>query len=111
MSYGTLNEFRKKSKLNKAFKLLGEGLTLNRVADILVKQFGVSSRQALRYIHEAQSMKYPVPLVEPTIPMTIKIPRDVARKLRRFAQASNLTIGEIVAHAVFTLLPGEEYRG
>jgi hypothetical protein len=39
-----------------------------------------------------------------SIPITIKMPADVVAQLRTFAAASDMTIGETVAHAVRTFL-------
>jgi hypothetical protein len=43
--------------------------------------------------------------------MTIKIPKGVALKLRTYAHVNNLTIGEIISHAVLTYLASEGYHG
>src|SRR3990167_6687981 len=103
--------YEKSQRLNKAFALLGEGESAHRCAEILADQFSLSFRQAYRYIREAQCMGQPMLVPDPTVPMTIKIAKDVAIKLRRYAQTSNLTQGEIVARAVLAFLIGEECHG
>lgn len=103
--------YERNQRLNKAFALLGEGESAHRCAEILADQFSLSFRQAYRYIREAQRMERPVFVPDPTVPMTIKIPKDVAIKLRQYAQTSNLTQGEIVARAVLAFLIGERYHG
>jgi hypothetical protein len=109
MKRSTFSE--KSRRLNMTFELLGKGVTQSQITKILMKQFGISSRQASRYIQEAQRMEYSVSVPELTVPVTIKIPRDVALKLRHYAQTSPLTLGEIVAHAVLTFLMSEGYNG
>jgi NRPS condensation-like uncharacterized protein len=47
----------------------------------------------------------------PTIPITIKVPSDVVVKLRAYAHASGLTIGETVARAVLRFLANAGRRG
>ena len=101
----------KLQRLNRAFELLAEKSTISHVTKTLVKQFGISPRQASRYLQVAQHMGHPAPVAEPTIPITIKIPRDVVLKLRSYAQTSNLTIGEIVTHGVLTFLIAKGYHG
>jgi uncharacterized protein (DUF4415 family) len=86
--------------LNAAFDLLDQGYSLNEAAERLTMQFSFSRRQAYRYLQEAQKIKRPVAVPEPSIPITIKIPADVVAELRAHAQASGLTIGDIVARAV-----------
>ena len=69
-------------------------------------------RQAYRYLQEAQRIKAPVDVFcEPTIPITIKVPGEVVVKLRAYAQASGLTIGETVARAVLRFLAQARRRG
>lgn len=93
----------KSQRLNRAFELISDGYTANRAAEELVGQFGISLRQAYRYLQETQQIRHPVVIAESTIPMTIKIPKGVAIKLRTYAHASNMTIGETVSYAVLGL--------
>lgn len=87
-------------RLNAAFHLMARGHTLVDAAVALTKQFGLSRRQAYRYLQQAESMVSPVTVDEPTIPITIKLPATVAAQLRAFAATRDLTIGETVARAV-----------
>ncbi len=94
----------KAQRLNAAFELIAGGQNLNEAADALVAQFGLSLRQAYRYLRDAQELKRPVQVTEPSIPITIKVPRDVVIKLRAHAHASGITIGQTVARAVLRFL-------
>jgi hypothetical protein len=47
----------------------------------------------------------------PSIPITIKVPEDIAAKLRSYAQSSGLSIGDIVARAVLSFLAKVGWRG
>lgn len=78
---------------------------------MLTEDFGLSRRQAYRYLREAQGIKRPVPVTARTIPITIKVPEDVVVKLRAHALASGLTIGAVVARAVLSLLARERRHG
>lgn len=91
-------------RLNAAFDLLARGYTLADAAAALIQQFGLSRRQAYRYLQEAQGIDGPLPISSPTVPITIKIPKDVVTQLRSYAQTSGMTIGEIVARAVLSFL-------
>ena len=70
----------------------------------LTQEFGLSRRQAYRYLQEAQGIDGPLPISAPMVPITIKIPKDVVTQLRSYAQTSGMTIGEIVARAVLSFL-------
>ena len=94
----------KTHRLNAAFDLLAKGYTLAEAAEILAQQFGLSRRQAYRYLQDAQEIDAPVWVASPAIPITIKIPADVVSRLRSYAQASGMTIGEIVAQAIVSFL-------
>jgi hypothetical protein len=98
-------------RLNAAFDLIARGHSLPEAAAALVEQFELSLRQAYRYLQEAQSIKRPVEVCAPTIPITIKVPGEVAVKLRAYAQVNGLTIGETVARAVLRFLAQASRRG
>ena len=105
------NRSERAQRLNAAFDLLAHGYSLNEAAAALVEQFDLSPRQAYRYLQEAQGIKRPVQVCAPTIPITIKVPGDVVVKLRAYAQASGLTIGETVARAVLHFLAKASRHG
>jgi predicted DNA-binding transcriptional regulator YafY len=94
----------KTHRLNAAFNLLTQGYTLAEAAEALTQQFGLSRRQAYRYLQGAQEIDAPVLVASPSIPITLKIPEDVVKRLRSHAQSNGMTIGEIVAHAIVSFL-------
>jgi predicted DNA-binding transcriptional regulator YafY len=91
-------------RLNAALELLARSHTLADAATALAREFGLSRRQAYRYLQEAQGIDGPVHVSLPTVPVTVKIPEDVAIRLRSYAQTSGVSIGEIVAQAVLSFL-------
>ena len=101
----------KSKRLNAAFDLLGRGYDSADAISALAAEFFLSERQACRYLREAEKLKRPVSVVAPTIPMTIKISKDVATALRAYAQASGLSIGDIVARAVIRFLAKARRHG
>ncbi len=101
----------KAQRLNAAFDLIARGQNPNEAAKALVQQFGLSLRQAYRYLQQAQEIKRPVQVSEPSIPITIKVPGDVVTKLRAYARASGMTIGQTVARAVLRFLAQARRHG
>ena len=91
-------------RLNAAFDLLARGYTLADASATLTQEFGLSRRQAYRYLQEAQGLDGPLAVSSPTVPITIKIPKDVVIQLRSYAQTSGMAIGEIVARAILSFL-------
>ena len=94
----------KTHRLNAAINLLAQGYTLAEAAEALTQQFGLSRRQAYRYLQDAQEIDAPVLVASPSVPITIKIPEDVVIRLRAHAQTSGMAIGEIVAQAIISFL-------
>src|SRR5512132_2281887 len=66
--------------------------------------FGLSRRQAYRYLQEAQEIGHSEPVVEPSVPITLKMPGNIVRDLRAYSVTSGLTLGEIVTRAVTAFL-------
>ncbi len=67
---------------------------------MLSRDFGLSRRQAYRYLQEARAIGQLVAVSEASVAITLKIPGSVARDIRTYASSSGLTLGEIVARAV-----------
>lgn len=105
------SHIEKTHRLNAAFDLLAQGYALAAAADTLIQQFGFSRRQAYRYLQVAQALDAPVPAVSPTLPITIKMPEEVAIRLRAHAQTSGLTMGEIAAQAILRFLDSLHRHG
>ncbi len=102
---------QKAERLNVAYGLLARGRSMSEATTILSQEFGLSRRQAYRYLQEAQAIGHPVAVSEASVPITLKIPGSVARELRAYANSSGLTLGEIVARAVSRFLSAARKHG
>lgn len=102
---------QKAERLNAAHRLLEGGTELSDAATTLARDYGLSRRQAYRYLEEAAMIGHPVPITESSIPITLKIPGSVARDLRSYSAASGLTLGEIVARAISRFLKATRRHG
>jgi hypothetical protein len=105
------NSAERAQRLNAAFDLLANGCAVSQAAAMLTDGFGLSRRQAHRYLQEAQALKRPVAISPPSVAITVKVPEDVAAKLRAHAHATGSTIGDVLARAVLALLAREHRRG
>ena len=101
----------KAQRLNVAIDLLTQGWPAAQATAMLADEFGMSQRQASRYVQQAQSSERPVLVGAPSVAVTIKVPENVATMLRAHAQATGTTIGEVVARAVLGLIGREHRRG
>ena len=91
---------QKARRLNAAYGLLVRGLSVAEATMILSSDFAISRRQAYRYVRQARTLEAPLPVTEPAIAVTVKLPGDVARRLRAHAASSGLTQGEIIGRAL-----------
>ena len=101
----------KARQLNAAYRLLQRNIALPEAAQRLVRQFGLSLRQAYRYLEEAAELDAQVEVVEAGVPVTLKLPPTTVRALRAYARSSGLTIGVIVARALAAFLAALRRHG
>jgi hypothetical protein len=94
----------KARQLNVAHRLLERDVALPEAAQHLARRFGLSLRQAYRYLEEAAELDEPVEVAEATVPITLKLPPTTVRVLRAYARSSGLTIGVIVTRALGAFL-------
>jgi hypothetical protein len=90
--------------LNAAHQLLARGEQLSEAAQRLSRDFGLSRRQAYRYLEQAARLGRPVPVEEASIPITLKLPPSTVRHLRAYAAKTGLTLGEVVTRALRAFL-------
>jgi hypothetical protein len=102
---------QKGERVNAAHSLLARGVNFAAAVGFLSRDFGLSRRQAYRYLREAQTIGHPVAVGEPAIPVTLKIPANVVRELRAYSAASGVTQGEIVARALTAFLAAAHKHG
>ena len=94
---------QKSHRLNVAYGLLADGLEAAAAVERMSSQFGLSRRQAYRYVQAARAMSEPAQASEASVPITLKIPRSLVAALRAHARSSGLSMGEIVSRALARL--------
>jgi hypothetical protein len=96
--------------VNAAYRLLGQRIDTADAARQLADEFTLSLRQAYRYLEQAAALSAPVPVVEPTVAITFKLPVSMVRALRASARRRGLTLGQIVIQALAPLLGAFQRR-
>jgi hypothetical protein len=87
------------ARINAAAELAEAGIPAAEAARVLAGRFGCSVRQARRYVDQAAaSGRVPVP--EPGVVFTVKLPGRLAGAVREHAQVSGRTISAVVAQAL-----------
>jgi hypothetical protein len=86
-------------RVNAAAALAEAGVPAAEAARMLAGRFGCSVRQARRYVDQAAaSGRVPVP--EPGVVFTVKLPGRLVAAVREHARASGRTISAVVAQAL-----------
>jgi len=97
-------------RVNAAADLLEVRVSAVEAAAVLADRFGVSTRQARRYVDRATSAgRREVP--EESVVFTVKLPASLAARVRERAQASGAAISAVVAQALTEFLSRGRGRG
>lgn len=97
---GRSSDTARAERLNTALRLLSKTDTYAEAARALVEAYGMSSRQAYRYLHEAQGQAAPVPIPQPKIPFTVKLPSVLVTAVRAYARERGEPLSDVVARAL-----------
>ena len=98
-------------RVKAAQELLARGTSMAEAAVALSRDFGLSRRQAYRYLEEAQAVASPPAVAAASVTMTLKIPSNIVRELRAYAASSGLTVSEIVRRAIAAFLSAARGHG
>ncbi len=102
---------QKAERLNHARQVLAHVEALPEAVERLVRDCGISPRQAYRDLQQARRLRAPVPVPDATIAFTVKLSRSLVHALRAHAQATGLSLSEIVSRGVSRLLARSGGRG
>jgi len=100
---------QKAERLRAARRLLAGELGMAEAAMALSRAFGLSRRQAYRYLEVARA-DAPVS-IENSVTVTVKMPASLAHSLRDHANKLDVTVSEVVRRAVATLLATKRRHG
>jgi predicted DNA-binding transcriptional regulator YafY len=108
---GRASDAQKAERLNRARDLLRQFDQLPEAVEQLAQDCAISTRQAYRYLQEAQQLKKPVAISEAKTAFTVKLSQNLIQRVRVYASASGLSISEVVSRALLALLSGGRGRG
>jgi Arc/MetJ-type ribon-helix-helix transcriptional regulator len=101
---------QKAERLRAARRLLADEIGMAEAAVALSRTFGLSRRQAYRYLELARAGAPPL-AAENSVTITLKMPESLARGLRAHATARGATASEIVRQAVAAFLAAKRRHG
>ena len=90
-------------RINAAAELADVGVSTAEAVRVLAERFGVSMRQARRYVDQAASGGR-VAVPEASVVFTVKLPASLARRVRQHAHEAGVTISAVVARALSEFL-------
>ena len=98
-------------RINAARMLLDKDASSSETVAELRSVYGMSRRQAYRYVGIAKSLEHPVPTPKSTIAFTVKVPVELVDAVREKARSTGRSISEIVSEALERLLSRGRRRG
>lgn len=96
-------------RLNTAWELLQARSSPAQTRRILVCRYGVSQRQAYRYLQQARQARAPVAVPQPEVGFSVKLPQPLVAQLHRQARAQGCALKVWVDRALQRALELEDY--
>ena len=90
--------------------MLADEIGMAEAAMALSRAFGLSRRQAYRYLELARAGA-PAMSAENSVTITLKMPESLARGLRDHASKRGVTTSEVVRQAVLAFLAAKRRHG
>jgi hypothetical protein len=91
-------------RVNRAAQRLRQRTSPGAVIRELVRVYGVSPRQARRYLQVAQRARGPLPVPEAKVVFTVKVPASVPARVRKRARAEGCSLSDLVSRALTAYL-------
>jgi hypothetical protein len=102
---------QKADRLRAARRLLADGTGMAEAAVALSREFGLSRRQAYRYLELARAGSPAAPVAENSITIRLKMPESLAGDLRAHASKHGLTTSEVIRRAVVAFVAAKRRHG
>ena len=98
-------------RINAALALIKKKKSAAEAAQVLASKYGMSKRQAYRYVHEAEAIGREVPIPEAKIAFTVKLSKNLIQRVRNYAKTSGQSLSEIITQALQAFLQNGRGRG
>ena len=101
---------QKAERLRAARRLLADEVGMAEAAMALSRTFGLSRRQAYRYLELARAGAPALLAAENSVTISFKMPESLARRLRDHATERGVTASEVVRQSVAAFLAAKRRR-
>jgi predicted DNA-binding transcriptional regulator YafY len=108
---GRADDIEKAERLNHARQLLEQFDRLPDAVQKMVRDCGLSPRQAYRYLQQARRLKRPVVVGDPKVAFTVKLSQTLVERVRSHASRTGLSLSDLVSRALVALLARRRGRG
>jgi predicted HicB family RNase H-like nuclease len=98
-------------RINTALGLLQQCKSLATAASSMVEAYGMSTRQAYRYLQEAQTQQQPLPIPQRKIAFTVKLPPAIIEEVHQQARRHDQSLSQFVEQALQSYLHQEGSSG
>ncbi len=92
------------TRMNAAAALLRQGNSVGDVVHKMAHVYEVSLLQAHRYVDAAQKETMPLPVPEPKVVLTVKVPQSLPGRLRKMAKSKGRSLSDLVTRALEEIL-------
>jgi predicted HicB family RNase H-like nuclease len=98
-------------RINTALGLLQKSESLAAAARTMIEAYGMSTRQAYRYLQEAQTQQKPLPIPERKVAFTVKLSPAIVEEVHQQARQQGQSLSRLVEQALQTYLQRENPSG
>lgn len=86
-------------RINAGAELLASGIEVSEAIRVMARRHQLSERQARRYVERARDQGA-IAVPRPNVVFTVKIPAELARRVRRAARTTGRSISATVSQAL-----------
>ncbi len=98
-------------RVNAALGLIRKYGNQGKVAEALATEYGISIRQAYRYVSEAGSIDGEIPVPDQKVAFTVKLSQKLIVTLRQYTSQKGQTLSDAVTQAIESFLFQRGERG
>ncbi|MEA3451263.1 MAG: hypothetical protein U9Q83_05100 [Bacteroidota bacterium] len=91
-------------RINAALGLIRKYGNQAKAAETLAKEYGISIRQAYRYVNKAGSVDGELPIPDQKVAFTVKLSQSLVATLRQYTSQRGQTLSDAVAQALESFL-------
>ncbi|MCP4392692.1 MAG: hypothetical protein GY804_00200 [Alphaproteobacteria bacterium] len=98
-------------RINAALLLIRKYSSTSEAADMMMKQYSISKRQAYRYVEQASKIGKQVAIPDPKIAFTVKLSQKLVQRLREHAKHTEKKLSTIVTQSLEDFLQNGQEPG